>query len=83
MSFYWYDFETFGADPFRDRPCQFFELWIEFFLRGVQVAAQGTISKVVAIRELEHDFKMQLADCRSPKPAWLPALHRSWPPLTA
>jgi len=23
MSFYWYDFETFGADPFRDRPCQF------------------------------------------------------------
>lgn len=23
MSFYWYDFETFGADPLRDRPCQF------------------------------------------------------------
>lgn len=23
MTFYWYDFETFGADPFRDRPCQF------------------------------------------------------------
>ncbi|MCB1661605.1 MAG: exodeoxyribonuclease I [Pseudomonadales bacterium] len=23
MSFYWYDFETFGADPFRDRPAQF------------------------------------------------------------
>lgn len=23
MSFYWYDFETFGADPARDRPCQF------------------------------------------------------------
>jgi len=23
MSFYWYDFETFGADPFRDRACQF------------------------------------------------------------
>jgi len=23
MSFYWYDFETFGADPVRDRPCQF------------------------------------------------------------
>jgi len=23
MSFYWYDFETFGADPTRDRPAQF------------------------------------------------------------
>ena len=23
MSIYWYDFETFGADPFRDRPVQF------------------------------------------------------------
>lgn len=23
MSFYWYDFETFGADPSRDRPAQF------------------------------------------------------------
>ncbi len=23
MSFYWYDFETFGIDPLRDRPCQF------------------------------------------------------------
>lgn len=23
MTFYWYDFETFGADPMRDRPAQF------------------------------------------------------------
>lgn len=48
-----------------------FEQWIEFFLQGVQSAARGTIGKVIAIRQLEHEFKTQLVKCRSPKPTQL------------